>query len=553
MEDVKIFALGGLDENGKNLYCVEVNGVIFIIEVGIMLPDATLLGVEFIIPDFTYLIENKKRIGGIFITHGHDDVMRALPYLLKQINAPVYTGRFTAMLIEDVLKKEKVKNRNIRVIDRTSSFHIEGIEVRTFAMSHAVPDAFGVAINTPQGYVVYSGEYVFDYNLLHESYNCDLNELSDIGKKGVLCLLSESIGVETQGHTAPRHRISERLVPIFESQKGRFIVAVYKQSLFRIMEILDLAIKYQKKICFHDDSVRRIIDQLEEIGYYHVPKELIVEKKDFDNDMEDILVLVTGAGKRMYLKMSNIATQEDSLVSFRKSDTIIVCSNMVNGTEKEAVNMENEIYKEGGKIYSFRAKELLSMHPSCEDLKMALYLFKPKYYFPVKGEYRHLIKNAEIATQMGFTPDRIVLCDNGQVAVFRKRSLISLHCEIELNDTLIDGNENWDVTGVVLKDREILSKDGVIIIGVALDFKTKKIISGIDVQTRGLIYLKDAEYITKEVSRIMEETVIQAVSEHRYENIEVRMEARDKINRYLMKETGKRPMVLPVILEMNVA
>lgn len=551
MDNVKIFALGGLDENGKNLYCIEVSDVIFVIEAGIMIPDTTLLGVEFIIPDFTYLIENKRRIGGIFITHAHDDVMRALPYLLKQINAPVYTGKFTALQIEETLRKEKVRNANIRVIDRTSVLSIEGIEVRTFAMTHAVPDAFGIAIASSQGYIVYSGEYVFDYNVHTPEYICDLNELSEIGKKGVLCLLSESIGVETDGHTAPRHRIADKLDPIFESHEGRFIVACYKQSLFRIQEILNMAVKYNKKILFHDDNLRKNIKQLDEIGYYKLPKENIIEKKDFNNDIEDVLILVSGTGKRLYLKMSNIATHEDSLVSLKKTDTIIVASNMVNGTEKEAVNMENEIYKEGGMIYSFRSRELLSMHPSKEDLKMALYLFKPKYYFPVKGEYRHLIKNADLATKMGFTPDRIVLCDNGQVATFKKRSLISMAQELELDDTLIDGNENWDVTGVVLKDREILSKDGVMIIGVSLDFKTKKIVSGIDVQTRGLIYLKDADYIVKEVMKIMEETIEKAVAEKRYENIEVRMEARDKINRYLSKETGKRPMVLPVILEMN--
>lgn len=552
MDQVKIFALGGLDENGKNMYVVEIDSVIFVVECGIMIPEANLLGVEFIIPDFSYLVENKNRIGGIFITHGHDDVMRALPYLLKQVNAPVFTGRFTATLIEEILRKEKVKNAKINVIERTSVQTIQGIEIRTFAMSHAIPDAFGIAIKSKQGYIVYAGEYVFDYNITQEEFNCDLNELSDIGKKGVLCLLSESIGVETQGHTAPRHRIEEKIEPIFENHDGRFIVAVYKQSLFRIIEVLDLAKKYKRKVMFHDDGLRRILNHMEQLGYYQFPKELVVDKKDFDNAEENVLVMVSGTGKRLYLKMSNIATHEDPLVQFRKSDTIIVAATVVNGTEKEAVNMENEIYREGGTIYSLSSKNVKSMHPSQEDLKMSLYLFKPKYYFPVKGEYRHLIKNADLATLMGYTPDRIVLCDNGQVATFEKKSLISMTKDLDLNDTLIDGDENWDVTGVVLKDREILSSDGVMVIGVTLNFKTKQIVSGIDVQTRGLIYLKDADHIVKEVMRIMEETIVKAVEERRYENIEIRMEARDKISRYLSKETGKRPMVLPVILEMNI-
>lgn len=552
MDKVRVFALGGLSENGKNMYCVEVNDVIFVIEAGIMIPEATLLGVEFIIPDFTYLIENKERVGGIFITHAHDDIMRALPYLLKQIDAPVYTGKFTSLLLEDIMVKEHVKNYNINVIPRTHRLIIRGIEVRTFAMTHSVPDSFGLAIKSDQGYIVYSGEYVVDYNIRSSQYTCDLNELSDIGNEGVLCLLTESVQVETDGHTAPRHRISNFLEPIFESNSGRFIIAVHKQSIFRTIEVLDMAIKYNKPVFFYDNNFKRILNQMDEIGYYSFPKHLVIEREDFNNDIEDCIILVSGSGKRMFLKMSNIAAHEDKLVEFKVDDTIIIAAVAINGTEKEAVNMENEIYKEGGKIYSLDKKKTKSMHPSKEDLKMAMYLFKPKYYFPIKGEYRHLIKNADIATLMGFTPDRIIICDNGQVATFQKKSLISLTPELDLNDTLIDGNENWDVTGVVLKDREILSKDGVMIVGVALSYRTKEIISGIDVQTRGLIYLKDADYIVKEVSKIMEETVVAAVVESRYDNIEVRMEARDRITRYLMKEIGKRPMVLPVIIEMNV-
>lgn len=552
MDTVKVFALGGLDENGKNMYCVEVNDTIFVIEAGIMIPDTTLLGVEFIIPDFTYLIENKDRIGGIFITHAHDDVMRAIPYLLKQIKVPVFTGIFTSMLLEDIFAKEKITDYDLRVIKRTDLFYINGIKIRTFAMTHSVPDSFGIAIHSDQGYIVYSGEYVFDYNIIVNEFNCDLNELSDIGSEGVLCLMSESLQVETEGHTAPRHRIASFVEPIVEANDGRFIVAVQKQSLFRIIEILRVAEKYNKRVFFHDKNLRRILGQLSEIGYYTFPKHLIIETADFSNDIDDCMIIISGGGKRLYLKMSNIAAHEDKLIEFKSDDTIIIAATPINGTEKEAVNMENEIYKEGGKIYSLDKKKTKSMHPSQEDLKMALYLFKPKYYFPVKGEFRHLIRNADIAAMMGFTPDRIVICDNGQVATFKKRSLVSMRVELELEDTLIDGNENWDVTGVVLKDREILSKDGVMIIGVALSYRTKEIVSGIDVQTRGLIYLKDADYVVKEVSRIMEETVVAAVVEDRYDNLEVRMEARDRITRYLMKEIGKRPMVLPVIIEMNV-
>lgn len=551
MDQVRIFALGGLDENGKNMYVVEVNEAIFIIEAGLKYPDTGQLGVEFIIPDFSYLIENKDRIKGIFITHAHDDVIAALPYLLKQINIPVYTGALTASILHETLKKEGIKDVKIHRMKRTSCQVIGGVKVRTFPMTHAFPDNFGIAINTDQGYIVYTGEFIVDYDMLQEEYLCDLNELSDIGKKGVLCLLSESQGVEQSGHTAPRHRITSLIEPIFEASTSRILISCYSQSLFRIIEIIELAKKQNRRIFFHDKGIRDLLKHLETMKYYRVPKDMLISEKEFSDDMEDVVVLVSGIGKNLFRTMTNIANHEDKYVSFRTSDTIIVASPIVSGTELDANNMENEIYKEGGKIFTLSSKTVLSMHPSVEDLKMMLYLFRPKYYIPVKGEYRHLFMNANLAMSVGYSADRIVVLENGQIATFENKVLKSVAEHIELEDTLIDGKENWDVTGVVLKDREVLSTDGVMIIGVGVNFKTKKVINGPDVQTRGLIYLKDAEHIIKEVGNIMEECINTAVEEKRYENLTVRGEARDKIVRYLLKETGKRPMVLPVIIEIN--
>ena len=552
MDRVSIFALGGLDENGKNLFVVEVNEAIFVIEAGIKYPDSEQLGVEFVIPDFTYLIENKERVQGIFITHGHDDVVADLPFLLQEVNVPVYTGALTANFLYDYLKKEGVSKFKIKKIKRTSKQNIGGVEVRTFAMTHAMPDNFGIAIKSDQGYIVYTGEYIIDYDMIQKEYQCDLNELSEIGKKGVLALLCESLGADQSGHTAPRHRIAHLIEPIFESaQEGRILISAYRQSLFRIIEIIDVCKKYNRKIYFHDKELRNMLGLLEEMGYYKVPREMQLSDRQFSDDLEDVVVLISGGGKNLFRTMTNIASQEDERVHFRSSDTIIMASPIVSGTEMEANKMENEIYKENGKLYSLSPKSVLSMHPSIEDLKMMLYLFKPRYYLPIKGEYRHLIANANLAVSMGYRPDQIVILDNGQIARFENKALASVADHLKLEDTLIDGKANWDVTGVVLKDREILSTDGAMIIGIVVDFKSKEIIGGPDVQTRGLIYLKDAEYIIKTAGDMMEHCVINAVKEKRYDNLEVRAEAREKISRYLMKETGKRPMVLPVIMEVN--
>lgn len=484
---------------------------------------------EFVIPDFTYLIENKERVQGIFITHGHDDVVAALPFLLQEVNVPVYTGALTANFLYDYLKKEGVSKFKIKKIKRTSKQNIGGVEVRTFAMTHAMPDNFGIAIKSDQGYIVYTGEYIIDYDMIQKEYQCDLNELSEIGKKGVLALLCESLGADQSGHTAPRHRIAHLIEPIFESaQEGRILISAYRQSLFRIIEIIDVCKKYNRKIYFHDKELRNMLGLLEEMGYYKVPREMQLSDRQFSDDLEDVVVLISGGGKNLFRTMTNIASQEDERVHFRSSDTIIMASPIVSGTEMEANKMENEIYKENGKLYSLSPKSVLSMHPSIEDLKMMLYLFKPRYYLPIKGEYRHLIANANLAVSMGYRPDQIVILDNGQIARFENKALASVADHLKLEDTLIDGKANWDVTGVVLKDREILSTDGAMIIGIVVDFKSKEIIGGPDVQTRGLIYLKDAEYIIKTAGDMMEHCVINAVKEKRYDNLEVRAEARER-------------------------
>lgn len=551
MNQVKIMALGGLDENGKNMYVVEVGEAIFIIEAGLKYPDTGHLGVEYIIPDFSYLLENSHRIKGLFITHAHDDVVGALPYLLKQLDVDIYTGDLTADLIEEILEEEKIKYARIHRIERNSTLKIAGVSIRTFAMTHSFPDNFGVAISTPQGYVVYAGEFIVDYNVLEHSFACDLNELSEIGKNGVLALLCESVNADRNGHTAPLHRITSLIASRFEEAKGRILISCYSQSLFRMMEIIKLCQKLKKPIFIHESKARDLIRRLINKGYLQVDEQYLLDEIQFSDELEDVVVLISGNGKNLFRTLSRIALQEDSYVHFRKSDTIIVASPIVSGTEVEANKMENEIYKEDGRIYTLDSKKVLSMHPSSEDLKMMIYLFKPTYYLPVKGEYRHLYTNANLALKTGMSKEQVVLLENGQMAIFENRLLKSSDQYCPVDETLIDGKETWEVAGVVLKDREMLSTDGVMVVGVGVDQRTKEIINGPDVQTRGLIYLKDAEHIIKEVSAITEDHILRAVYMKQYDNLTLRAEIRDRISRYLQKETGKRPMILVVIMEFS--
>lgn len=551
MNQVRIMALGGLDENGKNMYVVEVGEALFIIEAGLKYPETGHLGVEYIIPDFSYLIENQHRIKGLFITHAHDDVVGALPHLLKQIDVDIYTGNLTADIIEGMLAEENIKYARIHRIERSSTLKISGVEIRTFAMTHSFPDNFGIAIMTPQGAIVYAGEFIVDYNMLEPSFACDLNELSEIGKKGVLALLCESSSVERSGHTAPMHRITSLITSRFEEAQGRILISCYSQSLFRMMEIVKLCQKLGKPVFLHEQKARDLIKHLIHKGYLNVDEKYLLDETQFNDDMEDVVVLISGNGKNLFRTLSRIALKEDSFVHFRKTDTIIVASPIVSGTEKDANKMENEIYKEDGHIYTLDSKKVLSMHPSSEDLKMMIYLFKPIYYVPVKGEYRHLFMNAKLASKTGMNDEDVLVLENGQTVLFENGKLKNNEQYVPVDEVLIDGKETWEVAGVVLKDREILSTDGVMIVGVGVDSRTKKIINGPDVQTRGFIYLKDAEHIIKEVSNITEDSIERAVSMRQYDNLTLRAEIRDRISRYLQKETGKRPMTLVVIMEFS--
>ncbi len=550
-ETVRIFALGGLDEDGKNMLVVEVDRDIYVIEAGIKFPDLKeSLGIECIVQDFTYLVENKDRIAGVFITHGHDDIMGALPYLLKQVHAHVYTCPLAAKEIQRKLKKERITGSRIHTVKRHDQKTIGNHKVVFFPVTHAYPGTFGLAIKSKQGYIVYSGEFIEDYDDLEDSYRGDFTTMSTLGNEGVLVLLQESRGAERSGHTSPNHRISPNLESVFQNHEHqRVFVSVYTQSVYRIQEIVDCCLKYNRKMYFYNKEIRDILKSLKTVGY-EVPEDFVVDTKHFNNDMKDVVVIISGQGPSLFKKLNNIANNEVDDIRFTSDDIVCIASQVISGVEKDFGTMENDIYKGNGHVYVLD-HNVLSMHPSKEDLKIMIFLMKPKYYIPVKGEYRLLHMNASVALGLGYSPSNILILDNGQVATFQKNELVSCEQEFDLKDTMIDGKENWDMAGAVLRDREILSTDGVMILAIGIDAKTKKIINGPDVQTRGLIYLRDAEYITNDVSKIMETVITSDVKEKVYDNVTTRDKIRDKVRDYLVKKTAKRPMILPVIMEIR--
>ena len=524
MSKVRIFALGGLDEDGKNMYVVENNDDIFVIECGLRYPNDENLGVEMIIPDFNYLVKNQKRIKGIFITHGHDDVMGALPDLCKQVKAPIYMAPLTARMFERMARREGIKDVQVHRVRRNSTFKIGSTEIRTFGTTQSIADGFGVAIRTEDGYVVYTSEFIVDYDVKNDAFKFDMMDVTELGQKGILALMAESVGSTREGHSSPHHRITNLIEPYFEDAKGRIIVTTYSQNLYRVIEVIEMAYKFNRKIMIYDDELRNLMKDMAALDYYRIPAGLDIAPQNFSNDMDNVVIICGGTGSTIFA---------------------------VPGTEREESSMEDDLYKETANVHAIDSKRTYSMHASIEDLKMMIYLLNPQYYIPVKGEYRQLISNANIALDMGYPANNIIVLGNGQAATIENGQLSKRFDEVESADVLVDGTENLDASGMVLKDRETLSTDGAIIVGVVVNHTTKEIIGGPDVQSRGVIYLKDADYIIKEIGNIMESVINQAAKDGTYDNLECRAAAREKIARYVMKETGKKPMILPAIVEIN--
>ncbi len=552
MDNIKIMALGGLDEDGRNMLLIEINNKILIIDCGLKYPEASQLGVECIICDFQYLLENRDRVVGIIITHGHDDVVGGLPYLLKVLNIPVFATPFTICLINDLIKEHKLKDIKLNRIKRKGVFNVDGIKIRSFSLTHSMCDQIGLAIETKHGYIVYASEYIMDFDISRPAFSNDINEISEIGKKGVFALLTESKTAARFGFTSPNHRTKDTLLPLIEKANGRVFVTLYQQNIFRLLEVLDCAIAKKRPVFFVNEYILKLVNYLSSLKYYTFPKKLILSADQLQ-DRQDVIVIVAEQGPKVFRLMQSIASRENTQVSLCANDLVIVASPVIQGCEKEASSMEDELYKEGVKVISLSRQKYYTMHPSCEDLKMMISLLKPKYYIPIKGGYRFLLENANIALEKGYLAHDIIVLDNGQIAEFIDGKFNNSANYIKAANVLIDGQSSLDSLGLIMRDRQILANEGAIIIGVVLDFKTKKIIGGPDVQSRGVIYLKDANDIIEECGKILESVIDKAREENRYDNIECRNNARELVNKFIFKRTGKKPIVLPVISEINLS
>ena len=409
---VKFIPIGGQAEMGKSMYCIEINEKIFIIDSGFRFPDSDKLGVDIIIPSFTYLEEKLEQIVAIIITHAHDDAMAALPYLLQTVNVPVYAPNLTADLIEQMIERYERHNHihlslSLNRVKRNASLDITGIPVEFFPVTHSIPGSVGVALWTQQGYIVYGGEFIIDFGA-PEGFRCDIQKMMEIGKKGVLALLVESSGSKHEGYTSPNHKLTNKIERIFEDSNERIIISSYAQNVFRTKEIIELTKKYKRQIVFYGRDKYDNTNSILRLGkkskkpIIDIPTYLVGKKENIGYPQYDsnYVILLSGSPRRIYHDICDIIDGGDDLLKLRKGDTFIVASPVLPGTEKIANKAHNGLYKTDAHIHLLKNKDLFSMHASEEDIKVIIQIFKPQYYIPIKGEYQHFISNMNIAMDM---------------------------------------------------------------------------------------------------------------------------------------------------------
>ncbi len=547
MSKIKIFSLGGLNENGKNLYVVDVDRDLFIFDAGLKYADDNMLGIDYIIPNYDYLKENKDRIKGIFITHGHDEQMGAIPDMIADLpDVNIYGTPFTLELLRNELNDEGLSADHLIELKPHRKITFGKNSIFPIALTHAIPDAVGYVLYTPDGAIFYTGNFIFDPTMI-DAYKTDIGKLAYVGKQGVLCLLSESLYAEKSGFTSPNHRIYSVVSEAISKHEGRILCNVFSTQIFRMQELFNAIMKTDRKVVIMGKRLEKTIMKAIDMHYMYFDKSRIVSIHHVND--EGIIVFVSNEREKPFSNMERIVKGYDKFIKLTESDTVIFVSPVYDGMEKSSTKIFDAIARIGCELITLPTKKYLDHHASREDLMMMLALMNPKYYFPVCGEYRHQVENAKAAMQVGFKEENILIKLNGQVAIFENGVLTEQEEHVKADDILIDGKTSEDVGTLVLKDRELLSDNGILIVSATLDHATKKVLAGPEILTRGFIYVKDNIDLIKESEKIALEVINENIKPNYVEFNKIKNGIRDRLGKYLYQQTECKPMILVVMQE----
>lgn len=547
MSKIKIFGLGGLNEVGKNMYIVEVDNDIFVFDAGLKYADDKMLGVDYIIPNYEYLKENQKRIKGVFITHGHDAQMGALSDILLDIkNLKIYGAPFTLDVIRNQLKEDNIKTDNLIEIQPHKKLNFGKNSIFPINLTHTVPDALGYVLYTEDGAIFYTGNFVFD-STMRGAYETDIGKLAYVGKQGVLCLLSESSYADKKGFTSPNHRISSVIRETLNNNSGRILFNIFQAQLYRIQELFNEITKTNRRVVIMGKTLESIIINAIDKNYMTFDKNRIGNIHQVNDP--NIVVIISDEREKPFSNIKRIIKGYDKFITLSDRDTVIFASPVYDGMEKSATKVLDDLSKLGSNIVTLPNKKYLTHHASSEDLMLMLGLMKPKYYFPVIGEYRHQVANKEAAEKVGINEENIILKQNGEVATFINGELKNTGEKIKVDDILIDGKTVGDIGELVLKDRESLSDNGIVIVTVTLDKQTKKILAGPEILTRGFVYVKDNIDLIKEAEKISLDVIESNIQPNYVDFNKIKTTIRDRVGKFLYESTECKPMILIVVQE----
>ncbi len=548
---LSIFALGGINEIGKNMYVVQYEDDILVIDCGGKFPDESLLGIDLIIPDLTYLEENQEKIRGMLITHGHEDHIGGIPYFLKKLNVPIYATRFTLGLIELKLTEHRLlANTKLIPIDADSKLEFGKIKVSFFKVNHSIPDCLGIVFDTPEGKIVHTGDFKFDLTPVNDQHS-DIHRMAEIGREGVLVLLSESTNAERPGSTPTELKVGHVIEEAFMKATRKVFVSTFASNISRVQQVVEAAMATNRKLALLGRSMVNVVGIAVERGYLHIPDGMLIDAQEVNNlAPEKVCILCTGSQGEPLAALARLSNASYRDVQILPEDTVILAAGPIPGNEKNVSRIIDNLFQLGAVVlYGGSATGMhVSGHGFQEDLKLMLTLMKPTYFIPIHGEYRMLHQHKLLAVSVGVEAENVFIIQNGDV-VDVKNSEARQTRKIPSGDTYVDGIGVGDVGDIILRDRKQLSEDGMVVVVVTLSKKDQKILSGPDTITRGFVFNRDSEELLRGTNRVVKKAILELQSENKYQWNAMKKEIKKAVGQYLFSQTKRKPMILPFIIE----
>lgn len=548
---LKLIPIGGLQEIGKNCAVVEYGNDMVMIDCGLTFPDQDMLGVDIVIPDFTYVEENKDKLRGIFVTHGHEDHIGAIPYFLKSVDTNVYCSKLTKGLLENKFKEHGLNPNRIKMVNVNNKVNVGDLSVEFIRVSHSIPDSCSIAVKSPVGTILFTGDFKMDFTPI-DGDPTDIQRLAELGKKGLLAVYADSTNVERPGHSLSEKEVGDTFIRIFGQVSGRIIVATFASNLHRVQQVIYAAEKYNRKVALSGRSMLNNVKIASDLGYLKVKSNTLIDMKNIKSYADDeIVVLSTGTQGEPLSALTRMANGEHKQIHLNETDTVILSSSAIPGNEIAINNTINKLTKIGVNIiYASLAKVHASGHACQEEIKLMYQLTTPKYLLPAHGEARQLQTHQKIAEDMGMDKDKIFILENGDVLEFTKKTA-KVTGKVTAGKVLVDGSGIGDVGNIVLKDRKHLSEDGLMVVSITFDRNTQALLAGPEIVSRGFVYVKENQDIIENSKEVVLRSVEKCQKEEIRALSQIKYQIREDLKSYLYNELGRDPMILPVISEVE--